>query len=259
MFWPLIVALAGWGGPSPAQTGGGSRSARAKTAPGAVSSLKPEDLRGFETWPEKLRERVRYALSLTERNLTYKFGSADPAHGGMDCSGTIHHVLRHAKLKDVPRQSDGLYRWVEKSGRLTKVSGAPKLDDPVFQNLRPGDLLFWTGTYDTGKRALPVSHTMLYLGLTKAGKPVMFGASDGRVYEGEKRNGVSVFDFKMPRPEGKARFAGYGPPPGTDVSAIPRQPPVAPPEERKLSGDAEKSKRAKPPAKKVSKSGGRRG
>jgi hypothetical protein len=41
---------------------------------------------------------------------------------------------------------------------------------------------------------------MMYLGKEKGtGKRIMFGASDGRSYNGVQRWGVSVFDFKMPK------------------------------------------------------------
>jgi hypothetical protein len=62
---------------------------------------------------------------------------------------------------------------------------------------------------------------MIYLGREKKnGQRVMVGASDGRVYQGESRNGVSVFDFKIQRgradERGKIRptFVGYGHIPG---------------------------------------------
>ncbi|MEP7072307.1 MAG: peptidoglycan endopeptidase, partial [Verrucomicrobiota bacterium] len=81
---------------------------------------------------------------------------------------------------------------------------------------RPGDLLFWTGTYSI-ERDPPITHAMIYLGREKkSGKRVMVGASDGRTYDGQQRFGVSVFDFKIPKPEtgdsGKLRpnFIGYG-------------------------------------------------
>jgi hypothetical protein len=70
------------------------------------------------------------------------------------------------------------------------------LDSFEFNELKPGDLLFWTGTYDVEKDP-PVTHTMIYLGEDKeTGKPVMLGASDGRSFEGKRMSGVSVFDFK---------------------------------------------------------------
>ena len=64
-----------------------------------------------------------------------------------------------------------------------------------------------------------VTHTMLYLGTEKSsGAKTMTGSSDGRTYRGTKRNGVSVFDFTMPRiPSGgeqRATFIGYARIPG---------------------------------------------
>ena len=64
-----------------------------------------------------------------------------------------------------------------------------------FSKLKPGDLLFWSGTYRV-KRTPPITHVMLYLGKTKNNELLMFGASNGRTYRGKRMNGVSVFDFK---------------------------------------------------------------
>ena len=63
------------------------------------------------------------------------------------------------------------------------------IDSFELNELKPGDLLFWTGTYDVEKDP-PVTHTMIYLGKEKkTGKPVMVGASDGRTFEGERSPG----------------------------------------------------------------------
>jgi uncharacterized protein YfaT (DUF1175 family) len=89
-----------------------------------------------------------------------------------------------------------------------------------MEQLRPGDLLFWTGTYDI-ERDPPITHAMIYLGREKStGKRIMVGASDGRVYRDQSRFGVSVFDLKVSRPGRTAAngrtpdFVGYGRPPG---------------------------------------------
>jgi cell wall-associated NlpC family hydrolase len=190
-----------------------------------VSTLAFEDLAGSDTWPEPLQKLIRYALSLTQRRLAYRFGSNDPETGGMDCSGTIYHTLRKLGIKEPPRQSDELYQWVKTTKKLNPITGTPALTDTSLAGLKPGDLLFWTGTYDTGARRLPISHVMLYLGKTKAGRPVMFGASDGRPYQGKRQNGVSVFDFRIPAATSKSKFAGYGPIPGLDVGMVKTVPP----------------------------------
>jgi cell wall-associated NlpC family hydrolase len=187
----------------------------------AVSSIAPEELEGFEAYPVETQQLIRRSLELTTQNLRYQFGSADPKAGGMDCSGTMYRVLQDSGIKDVPRQSDEICRWVMRRARLYRTEETSTLKDKSLSALKPGDLLFWTGTYDTSSpRELPISHVMLYLGTRKKdGKPVVFGASDGRSYDGQRRNGVSVFDFVMPKRDGKAAFYGYGPVPGLKTSA----------------------------------------
>jgi hypothetical protein len=133
----------------------------------------------------------------------------------MDCSGTIDYVLTQHGMKDVPRSSDEMCEWVRKRSGLHLAPDGVELTHDAFSALRPGDLLFWTGTYETLPRKLPVSHIMMYLGtLKKTGKPVVFGSSDGRYYDGRRCSGVSVFDFSMPRAGSKAAFFGYGSIPG---------------------------------------------
>ena len=135
----------------------------------------------------------------------------------MDCSGFIYYVLRQHGLTQVPRDSSGLYVWVRKAhGFRAVISRKP--DSFEMDELLPGDLLFWIGTYATDHDP-PVSHTMIYLGTEKSsGNKIMMGSSDGRTYHGQKRNGVSVFDFQMPRisTDGDQRtsFIGYARIPG---------------------------------------------
>jgi len=182
-----------------------------------VVSLEEKDLESFGDQPESVKSLLREALSLTEMELGYKYGSHDPDKGGMDCSGTIYHLLRTQKISDVPRQANLIYKWVWQKGHFNAVVS----ENPAtfeLERLKPGDLLFWTGTYKVD-RDPPVTHVMLYLGKRKSdSKPVMFGASSGRRYEGKSRHGVSVFDFVFPRKSTasgtRARFIGYGSIPG---------------------------------------------
>lgn len=189
-----------------------------------VSTMFPDEIEGFEEFPADLQKLVRQSLELTTQNLRYQFGSSDPKAGGMDCSGTMFRVLQGSGVKDVPRQSDEMCRWVMQRAVFYRTEDALSLKDPAFSALKPGDLLFWTGTYETSSpRELPVSHVMIYLGKRKKdGKPVIFGASDGRTYEGQRRNGVSVFDFNLPKRGEKSAFYGYGPIPGLDVTPKPQ-------------------------------------
>ena len=162
---------------------------------------------------------VDLALNLTTRNLEYQYGSADPANGGMDCSGFVYYVLTQNGVPDVPRDSSQQYIWLRKAGKFQAVI-SQKEDSFELDALVPGDLLFWTGTYKID-RDPPITHAMIYLGREKGtNKRIMVGASDGRTYKGESRYGVSVFDFKISRPaptnEGRLSptFVGYGAVPG---------------------------------------------
>ena len=202
--------------PKPAPEPEVVEAAKPERAPAA--SIEPEELAEFSAQPPRVQQLIAASLALTKLNLSYAFGSADPAAGGMDCSGTIFRVLNDQGFASVPRDSSGQYSWVRKSGRFFSVV-SKTADGFEFDDLLPGDLLFWTGTYETG-RDVPISHVMLYLGREKkSGKRVMFGASDGRSYAGVQRWGVSVFDFKMPKadpaqPEKRVDFVGYGRIPG---------------------------------------------
>jgi cell wall-associated NlpC family hydrolase len=180
--------------------------------PAQVSSFSTDDIEHFDDYPPALQKLISYASELTRKSLTYTFASSDPANGGMDCSGTIYHLLKHDGLKEPPRQSDEMCRWVMKHAVLHRTENAASLKSPSFASLEPGDLLFWTGTYQAApQRTLPITHVMLYLGKRKSdGKPIVFGASDGRSYDGQRRCGVSVFDFVLPKKDGKAAFYGYG-------------------------------------------------
>jgi peptidoglycan DL-endopeptidase CwlO len=191
-----------------------------KPIPASVVSLQPADLREFDGQPPKIQEFIRSALALTERNLAYTYGSSDPNGGGMDCSGFIYYVLTNAGYKDVPRQSSDQYLWVRKNSNFHAVLSRNS-DTFELKQLRPGDLMFWSGTYQVN-RDVPITHVMIYLGTEKKNnKPVMVGASDGRSYDGVRRFGVSVFDFKLPNgtpnksdPDLIPRFEGYAPIPG---------------------------------------------
>ena len=182
-------------------------------------TIPSSEIAGFDQYPEPVRKLIESVLELAGRDLSYKYGSADPANGGMDCSGFVYYLLRQHGINDVPRDSSGQYVWVRKSGAFQAV--VSKKDDTFELNdLKPGDLLFWTGTYDI-ERDPPITHAMIYLGKEKGtGRRIMIGASDGRVYHDQSRFGVSVFDFRVSR-AGRAAsngrtpdFVGYGRIPG---------------------------------------------
>ena len=182
-------------------------------------TIAPSEIVGFDEYPPAVKKIVEDSLNLAGRNLSYKYGSADPANGGLDCSGFVYYVLRENGFTDVPRDSSQQYVWVRKKGKFEAVIS--KSDDSFeLAELKPGDLLFWTGTYDID-RDPPITHAMIYLGKEKStGDRVMVGASDGRLYRKQSRFGVSVFDFKISRagkPSTSGRiptFVGYGSIPG---------------------------------------------
>lgn len=193
----------------------GTRSIKTPAAPN--TAVASEDIVEFHAQPAGVRALIEFSLKLARQNLTYTYGSADPANGGFDCSGFIHYVLRQHGLTQVPRDSSGLYAWVRKAKSFRAVISR-KPDSFEMDELLPGDLLFWIGTYVTDHDP-PVTHTMLYLGTERStGAKIMIGSSDGRTYRGETRNGVSVFDFQMPRKpaagEQSATFIGYARIPG---------------------------------------------
>lgn len=191
--------------PNPSETPTASPSPSASIAPppekkkGAPATVPPEQIAEYPNYPPNVRKLADLSLDLTRRNLDYKYGSADPANGGMDCSGFVYYVLTQSGVPDVPRDSAGQYVWARKAGTFRAVNS--RHDDSFeLDELQPGDLLFWTGTYSI-ERDPPITHSMIYLGREKgSNKRIMVGASDGRSYNGESRFGVSVFDFKIAQP-----------------------------------------------------------
>ena len=149
-------------------------------------TLSPDEIAGYDSDPPKYAKFSTAALELTTRNLDYKYGSADPGNGGMDCSGFVFYVLTQNGVRDVPRDSSQQYVWLRKAGNFKAVNSRQE-DTFELDELAPGDLLFWTGTYSI-ERDPPITHAMIYLGREKGTKQrIMVGASDGRTYKGNKR------------------------------------------------------------------------
>lgn len=145
---------------------------------------------------------------LSRMGLQYQFGSMDPRRGGLDCSGSVKCVLDRLGVRNVPRTASDQYVWVQRAGRLTPVGGST---DPawILSRVRPGDLLFWRGTYVTN-RWPDVSHVMIYLGRHPvSGRPMMFGARSTTSSRGLHGNAVDIYEFN-PVPRGKAQFIGFG-------------------------------------------------
>jgi cell wall-associated NlpC family hydrolase len=184
------------------------------------ATIAAEQIVEFSGELPRVRKLIESALALTTQNLTYTDNSDDPANGGMDCSGFTLYVLQKNGFNNVPRDASGQYIWLRKAGTFRAVLSQNQ-DTFELDDLRPGDLLFWIGTYVTDHDP-PVTHTMIYLGTEKGTKNrIMVGSSDGRSYHGKTRWGVSVFDFQQTGSSGKSEsrpnrsiFVGYARPPG---------------------------------------------
>jgi len=176
-------------------------------APGTSISL-PEDI------CSKRKDLVKNALDLTHKygDLRYRFGSANPRSGGLDCSGASQYLLRQIQLQP-PRTSSAQFDWIRRNGSLTQVpQNARTLEHAAYAELKPGDLVFWSGTYRPNDgRANGITHVAVYLGQQHDGRHVIAGATSSR-----SRN-PSGFTIQDLRPNnGGPRIVGYGPPPGFD-------------------------------------------
>lgn len=183
-----------------------------KLTPAVTQPISITQLQGFDENPEIIQKLITQAQQLTQLNLTYLFGSADPSRHGMDCSGTVYYLLKHSDVNDIPRSAHDIYLWAKQKGKFYSVS-SNDFQSPEFSQLKPGDLLFWSGTYPTNHSDY-VTHVMIYLGKNIQNQPLMFGSSDGRVYNGHRMWGVSVFDFNLPKPGASSHFIGYSCIPG---------------------------------------------
>lgn len=180
--------------------------------------LDTSDLRGFDELSEPRQKLIRVALEAGREvaGMPYKYAGNGPGDGGFDCSGAIHYVLGKAGMKP-PRTSADQYLWVKESAKLHLIANsAANTDDASFSELKPGDLVFWTGTYEPAdSRLVDITHVAIFLGFEKRdGRAVMINASNGRSYRGKKGNGFGVSDFKVPAKGGKSRMVAYGAPPG---------------------------------------------
>lgn len=128
---------------------------------------------------------------LSRFKLTYKFGGDHPSEGGMDCSGTMKYLLSEIGFSDMPRTSYQQYDWLRKSRTMNHAKSIP---DHMGgrKGIKPGDLIFWGGTYNSGHK---VSHVMVYLGQGGDGQHWMFGAR-GKKKKGLNGAGVDIFKLE---------------------------------------------------------------
>lgn len=171
------------------------------------ATISTNALQNFQANSPKVKQLLQFSLDLTRKDLTYRYGSESPTNGGMDCSGTVSYILKYMGITQPLHQADLLYQFANSKGKLYNVD-ATDFQSPQFEHLKPGDLLFWSGTYSTEPGRF-VSHVMIYLGKDKKNHPLMVGASNGRTYQGRKIYGVSVFDFLLPAKNSSSHFLGY--------------------------------------------------
>src|SRR5260370_11816383 len=76
---------------------------------GPNATISPREISGYDNYPRQVRQIIEHGLDLTKQNINYTYGSADPANGGMDCSGFCYYVLRQNEFNDVPRGSSQQY------------------------------------------------------------------------------------------------------------------------------------------------------
>lgn len=179
--------------------------------------LETSELKDFEKLEEPRRKLIETAIVAAKEvaEMPYRFAGNGVKDGGFDCSGAMYHVLRKVGLNP-PRTSSGQFLWVKNQSVLHLVSETSKdLCDPSFAKLKPGDLVFWSGTYEpTDNRLTKITHVGIFIGHEKKDDhPVMMSASDGRSYRRQKQSGFGVHDFRIPVLTGKSRIVGYGTPP----------------------------------------------
>ncbi len=179
--------------------------------------LESSELRDFESLTEP-RKKLIEATLLAAREVSgmpYLYGGNGAKDGGFDCSGAVYHTLRKVGLNP-PRTSSAQFLWVKQDSILHPVSpDAKDLTHESFAMLKPGDLVFWSGTYvPADQRLSNITHVGIFLGYEKKdGHPVMINASNGRSYRGKKQSGFGVNDFRLPRSGGTSVMVGYGTPP----------------------------------------------
>jgi cell wall-associated NlpC family hydrolase len=195
----------------------------------AIISIK--ELSDFKILPAERKRLIEIAIAVATQSpwLPYLYGGADPALGGMDCSGAMYYVMNRAGLAP-PRTAAAQYHWLDDHQRLHLVTEeADNAEHPSLRWLKPGDLLFWSsGNITVPGEIVIITHVAMYLGHeTRDARKIMINSTDGRSYRGIKSNGYGIYDFKMPANGSKSKLIGYGTPPGIpesimDHSAVPQ-------------------------------------
>jgi len=175
---------------------------------------RTEGKKGFFLGNPKPSEEMLQLLSIiraraehiSKFGLPYVFGGDHPSEGGMDCSGSMQFLLSDIGFKDMPRTSFDQYSWLRKAKTMNHSKSIPdKMGGR--KGIKPGDLIFWGGTYNSGHK---VSHVMIYLGQGGDGTHYMFGAR-GKKKQGLNGSGVDIFKLESGYQKG---LIGFGSLPG---------------------------------------------
>ena len=86
-----------------------------------ATNSKNVEILDTTNYPPDVRKIIELSLDLGGKNLSYKYASADPANGGMDCSGFIYYALTKSGINNVPRDAREQYVWVRKAGNFEAV------------------------------------------------------------------------------------------------------------------------------------------
>lgn len=105
-------------------------------------------------------DAARQLLEEAEKHLGTPYVWGGYAPGGFDCSGFVSYCLTHSGVRN--------------TGRLT-AQGLYDICTPISESeAQPGDLIFFTGTYDAG---VPVTHIGIYAGdgqMIHCGDPIQY-------------------------------------------------------------------------------------
>ena len=131
--------------------------------PVVTRPLPIRDLAQYKNDSPTLKKIIWRASLLSKEHLRYQFGDDNPKQGGMDCSGVIYYILKCMHPHSyIPRDSYEMYIWLQHHHDIHYVT-SNDFYSYQFRDLKPGDLLFWTGTFYTHRKP-PITHVMLYLG-----------------------------------------------------------------------------------------------
>jgi len=129
--------------------------------------ISTKELADFETLTPERKRLIEIAIKVAMDWpwLPYNYGGADPAQGGMDCSGAMYYIMNLAGMEP-PRTAAAQYHWLQSHQRLHLVNeGADTVKHPSMHWLKPGDLLFWSKDNTLVQReVVNINHVAMYLG-----------------------------------------------------------------------------------------------